>query len=111
MNSLEKLREKIVACERCDLRRLGSKPVLGDGSVDAQLIFVGEAPNTQSERDGKPFLGWTGRALEQWLEYLGISRSQIHVTNAVKCVLRENSGVVDRSGYWPATNGLTKKFI
>lgn len=106
IDSLQELAKKVTVCDRCELARLGSKPVPGEGSTNARIIFVGEAPNTQSERDGRPFVGWTGRALEQWLDYLGIPRHEVYVTNAVKCVLRESSGKADRSGYGPLSHWL-----
>jgi len=103
---LQELAKKVTVCGHCELGRLGSKPVPGKGSTNARIIFVGDAPNTQSERDGRPFVGWTGRALEQWLDYLGIPRHEVYVTNAVKCVLRESSGKADRSGYGPLSHWL-----
>ena len=59
-------------------------PVLGEGSHDAMIIFIGEAPGKNEAETGKPFCGASGRILDELLASVDIKRSQVYVTNIVK---------------------------
>src|SRR5437764_3829120 len=80
----ERLLEASLSCRGCDLYKLGTQTVFGEGPRDARVMFVGEQPGDQEDRAGKPFVGPSGAMLDSVLEKVGIDRSQVYVTNAVK---------------------------
>ena len=82
--TLEKLREAAAACRACHLWELGTQTVFGEGSSDAQVMFVGEQPGDQEDKAGRPFVGPAGKLLDQALVDAGIDRTQVYVTNVVK---------------------------
>jgi DNA polymerase len=82
--TLESLREAAKLCHGCDLWRNATQTVFGEGPEDAQLMFVGEQPGDQEDKAGQPFVGPAGRIFDQALEEVGIKRSRVYVTNAVK---------------------------
>ncbi len=59
-------------------------PVIGEGSLDAKMMFVGEAPGRNEAKTGKPFCGAAGKVLDQLLEHIKITRNSIYITNIVK---------------------------
>jgi uracil-DNA glycosylase family protein len=82
--SLPALREAAADCKGCDLWRLGTQTVFGEGPESALVMFVGEQPGDQEDRAGKPFVGPAGRLLDKALADAGIDRSSTYMTNAVK---------------------------
>jgi DNA polymerase len=100
-DSLPQLHVAIKGCNKCHLRKLGGRPVPGYGPIGASLFVVGEAPTDRAEAQGIPFVGWTGKVLSRWLEYLGLDRDKVYLTNAVKCALRDNKGRPRTDGYGP----------
>jgi uracil-DNA glycosylase len=82
--SLPKLREAAAGCKACDLWRTGTQTVFGEGSRDAQVMFVGEQPGDYEDREGRPFVGPAGQLLDRALEEAGIDRRLAYVTNVVK---------------------------
>jgi len=82
--SLPKLREAAAVCHGCELWRAATQTVFGEGSRDADVMFVGEQPGDQEDQQGAPFVGPAGRMLDRALEDVGIDRTQVYVTNAVK---------------------------
>jgi len=82
--TLESLREAAKVCHGCDLWRNAAQTVFGEGPSNAQLMFVGEQPGDQEDKAGRPFVGPAGRIFDQALEQVGINRSSVYVTNAVK---------------------------
>jgi uracil-DNA glycosylase len=83
-HTLAALREAAKVCRGCDLWRNATQTVFGEGSDDAEVMFVGEQPGDQEDKDGHPFVGPAGRMLDKALEEAGIDRSHVYVTNAVK---------------------------
>jgi len=82
--TLPKLRAAAAGCTACHLYKLGTQTVFGEGSADADVVFVGEQPGDQEDLTGKPFVGPAGRVLDEGLAAAGIDRSKVYVTNAVK---------------------------
>jgi uracil-DNA glycosylase family protein len=82
--TLPALREAAAGCRACPLWRSGTQTVFGEGAADAEVVFVGEQPGDQEDRQGRPFVGPAGRVLDEGLELAGIDRSKTYVTNAVK---------------------------
>lgn len=83
--SFETLRKEAEACTRCPLHESRDKVVFGSGNPDADLMFVGEAPGAEEDRTGLPFVGRSGRLLDQLLAEIGITRAEVFIANVVKC--------------------------
>ncbi|OLC55189.1 MAG: uracil-DNA glycosylase [Chloroflexi bacterium 13_1_40CM_4_68_4] len=82
--TLAKLRESAAHCKACDLWKLGTQTVFGEGSAHAKVMFVGEQPGDYEDRAGRPFVGPAGRMLDEALQAAGIDRDDVWLTNAVK---------------------------
>ena len=82
--SLPSLREAAADCRACDLWKLGTQTVFGEGRRRAKVMFIGEQPGNEEDLTGKPFVGPAGRLFDSALEQAGIDRSQTYVTNVVK---------------------------
>jgi uracil-DNA glycosylase len=82
--TLASLRAAAAACHGCELWRDATQTVFGEGPSDAELMFVGEQPGDQEDKLGRPFVGPAGKIFDQALEEVGIDRSRVYVTNAVK---------------------------
>jgi len=82
--TLERLREAAAGCRGCDLWRHATQTVFGEGPKRAVVMLVGEQPGDQEDREGHPFVGPSGRLLDEGLEAAGIDRARVYVTNAVK---------------------------
>ena len=85
---LRKIRDEVVGLKTSPLYEIRIKagvfPVLGEGSHDADIMFVGEAPGKNEAATGRPFCGASGRILDELLESAGIKREDVYVTNIVK---------------------------
>ena len=82
--TLEKLRAAAAGCKACPLWKTGTQTVFGEGSEDAELMFVGEQPGDREDLEGLPFVGPAGQLFDKALEDAGLDRSKTYVTNAVK---------------------------
>jgi uracil-DNA glycosylase len=82
--ALPELQRAALDCRACDLWRTGTQTVFGEGGREAEVVFVGETPGDQEDRQGRPFVGPAGRLLDEGLQEAGIDRSHIYVTNVVK---------------------------
>jgi uracil-DNA glycosylase len=82
--TLKTLREASRSCKGCDLYKNGTQTVFGEGPAGANVMFVGEQPGDQEDRQGRPFVGPAGRLLNKALAEAGIPRDEVYVTNAVK---------------------------
>ncbi len=83
--TIEELYEAIRDCRRCPLGETRTNLVLGTGDEDADIMFVGEAPGFQEDRQGIPFVGPAGQFLDQLLASIGLRRSQVYIANTLKC--------------------------
>jgi uracil-DNA glycosylase len=72
-------------CERCPLSTTRTKVVFGAGNADADLMFVGEAPGAEEDRQGLPFVGRAGALLNELLGEIGMSREDVFITNVLRC--------------------------
>jgi uracil-DNA glycosylase len=82
--TLERLREAAAGCRGCELWKHATQTVFGEGPKRAVVMLVGEQPGDQEDRQGHPFVGPSGRLLDEGLETAGIDRARVYVTNAVK---------------------------
>ncbi|TMK58791.1 MAG: uracil-DNA glycosylase [Actinobacteria bacterium] len=81
---LVELFEEVKRCEKCPLHETRTKPVFGAGNADADLMFVGEAPGAEEDRQGLPFVGRAGQLLNQMLEEIGLARDDVFIANVLK---------------------------
>ena len=82
--ALAEKREEASHCRACPLWADAQQTVFGEGPADAAVMFVGEQPGDQEDRQGRPFVGPAGQLFDLALEKAGIDRSTVYVTNAVK---------------------------
>ena len=71
-------------CTKCPLHETRTKAVFGAGDADAEVMFVGEAPGAEEDRQGLPFVGRAGQLLNQMLEGIGLSREDVFIANVLK---------------------------
>lgn len=86
----ESLSERIISA--CEMAFPDKKPVLGEGSPNARLMLIGEAPGSEEERLGRPFVGKAGKNLDSFLEMTGLDRKELYITNTVKIRPARQSG-------------------
>src|SRR5438067_3090272 len=72
-------------CTRCPLADTRTTVVFGAGDANADLMFVGEAPGANEDREGLPFVGQAGKLLDKLLEEIGLRRADVFVANVLKC--------------------------
>src|SRR2546421_4152807 len=82
--TIPKLRAAAAGCQGCDLWKLGTQTVFGEGNSKARVMLVGEQPGDQEDIQGRPFVGPAGRILDKALEEAGGGPNEVYVTNAVK---------------------------
>ena len=84
-DSINQVSKEVIACTRCRLSETRLHAVPGEGSVEAKVIFVGEAPGEQEDVQGRPFVGAAGTLLTELLASIGLRREDVYITNVVKC--------------------------
>ena len=82
---LEKLAKQIVVCTKCELHRSRKNAVPGEGPTHAEIMLIGEGPGAREDEQGRPFVGASGKFLDQLLERAGVTRADVWITNVVKC--------------------------
>jgi uracil-DNA glycosylase family 4 len=112
----EERREELVELYRevcagccCGLGATRTKPVFGMGNANADLMFVGEAPGAEEDRQGKPFVGRAGKLLDQLLHEVGLERNRdTFIANTLKC-LRYTAQVQLEDGSWERIGRLVRR--
>ncbi|MCK4917574.1 MAG: uracil-DNA glycosylase [Candidatus Omnitrophica bacterium] len=84
-NRINKLQQEILNCKKCGLSRERLNPVIGEGNLNAEIMFIGEAPGANEDKTGKPFCGRSGDILDELLMSSGMNRQDIYIANTVKC--------------------------
>jgi DNA polymerase len=82
---LDDLAKEIRGCTKCRLAETRINGVPGEGNENARILFVGEAPGENEDKQGRPFVGAAGKLLNKLLVQAGIERSDVFITNTVKC--------------------------
>lgn len=90
--SLADARAAVQGCRRCPLYEHATQAVFGEGPEHAEVMFVGEQPGDQEDLAGRPFVGPAGKVLDAAVEKVGIERSRVYLTNAVKHFKFESRG-------------------
>src|SRR5262245_20107916 len=83
--TLDALREEALGCTRCPLAEQRTQVVFGVGNPTADLMFVGEGPGAEEDRQGIPFVGRAGQLLTRLIEGIGLTRDTVYIANVVKC--------------------------
>lgn len=85
---LKKIEDKILVLKKSPLYKYRTEnkyfPVIGEGSVDAKIVMIGEAPGRNEAKTGRPFCGAAGKVLDELLKHVGLERNSIYITNIVK---------------------------
>ncbi|MCG2709170.1 MAG: uracil-DNA glycosylase [Thermodesulfovibrionales bacterium] len=84
-SALNALREEIGDCQRCKLSKGRKNIVFGEGSIDAEIMFIGEGPGEDEDIQGRPFVGKAGQLLTKLIEKMGFKREDVYIGNIVKC--------------------------
>jgi len=72
-------------CNTCGLKSARNKLVFGEGSPDADLVFIGEAPGVEEDATGRPFVGRAGELLTRMINAMGLQREDVYICNMLKC--------------------------
>ena len=83
--TLAKIAKEVSVCTKCDLHRSRKKAVPGEGPTHAEIMFIGEGPGFHENEQGRPFVGASGKFLDELLAQAGVTRADVWITNVVKC--------------------------
>jgi uracil-DNA glycosylase family 4 len=84
-DALEQVADEVSTCEKCILHYSRKNTVPGEGPVNADIMFIGEGPGFHENEQGRPFVGAAGRFLEELLGKIDLKRTDVFITNVVKC--------------------------
>jgi DNA polymerase len=87
---LDQIAQEVAVCVKCDLHFSRKNAVAGEGPQNASILFIGEGPGFHENEQGRPFVGAAGKYLDELLEKTGMKRSDVFITNVVKCRPPEN---------------------
>lgn len=83
--SFEDLTSEIKNCKKCLLHQTRTNAVPGEGSPKADVLFIGEGPGEQEDKQGRPFVGRAGKFLDELIKSIGVKREDVFIANVVKC--------------------------
>jgi uracil-DNA glycosylase len=84
-DTLEAIAKDVRACRMCRLCQARTSGVPGEGSPNAEVLFIGEGPGFHEDQQGRPFVGAAGQLLTEMLQKIGLRRSEVFITNVVRC--------------------------
>jgi len=90
---LDELKEKVENCRKCGLWMRRQNVVIHRGSEIPAIVFVGEAPGIEEDKQGKPFVGKAGSLLQAWINELNLSSDDYAIMNVIKCIPKIDGGV------------------
>jgi len=82
---MSELYERVRGCQACPLAKTRTLSVPGEGPLDAEIMFIGEGPGMNEDRQGRPFVGAAGKFLDELLAAAGLKREEVYIANVVKC--------------------------
>lgn len=85
MYTMEELEKYCLRCRKCRLSETRTNVVFGEGSENADIMFVGEGPGYNEDMQGRPFVGKAGQLLDKMIEAIKLKRSDVYIANIVKC--------------------------
>ncbi len=83
--ALEAIAAEVRVCTNCRLHETRTRAVPGEGDPETEVVFVGEGPGEQEDRQGRPFIGASGQLLTELIGSIGWQRDEVFITNVVKC--------------------------
>lgn len=83
-SQLDQIQKNILICRKCRLCEQAKNAVPGEGNIDSEIIFIGEAPGQNEDETGRPFVGRAGKLLEALLKEIGYTREQVWIGNIIK---------------------------
>lgn len=101
---LDRIKEEIIQKDICpELRAQATNLVMGDGNINADIVFIGEAPGKNEDEQGLPFVGAAGKFLNEMLAAAGMQRSDVYITNIVKYRPPNNRDPLpeEKKAFWP----------
>lgn len=101
---LDRIKDEIIAKDICpELRKTATNLVMGDGNINADIVFIGEAPGKNEDEQGLPFVGAAGKFLNEMLAAAGMQRSDVYITNIVKYRPPNNRDPEpdEKKAFWP----------
>ena len=101
---LDQVRQDILAGDICpELAAQAHNLVMGDGNLDADIVFIGEAPGKNEDEQGVPFVGAAGKFLNEMLTLAGMNRDEVYITNIVKYRPPNNRDPLpnEKQAFWP----------
>ncbi len=87
---MKELEGQILKCEKCPLAKTRTRAVPGEGSLKAEILFIGEGPGKKEDELGRPFVGAAGKLLDKLIGSIGLKREDVFIANVVKCRPPEN---------------------
>lgn len=84
-NNWEELEDACKNCTKCELCKNRNNVVIGTGNKNAKIMFIGEGPGADEDREGIPFVGKAGKLMDKAFEGIGITRDDVYIANVVKC--------------------------
>lgn len=90
MNDISSINEKWIKKCKCELKKTATQAVCGSGNIQADIVFIGEAPGKQEDLTGIPFVGSAGKILSKLIESIKSTREDVYITNIVKYRPPEN---------------------
>src|SRR3954453_3010261 len=98
---LAKIAHEVRQCTACELHKGRTRAVPGEGPVNAEIMFIGEAPGRNEDQQGRPFVGQAGKLLEELLAEIGLTRHDVWIGNVVKCFISPDVKIYTATGYRP----------
>jgi uracil-DNA glycosylase len=101
---LDRIKQEIINKNTCaDLAAQATNLVMGDGNINADIVFIGEAPGKNEDAQGLPFVGAAGKFLNEMLAHAGMQRSDVYITNIVKYRPPNNRDPLpeEKKAFWP----------
>jgi len=87
---IEELNKIIRGCKKCRLSETRTNAICGEGNLNAKIMLIAQAPGEKEDREGKMFVGPSGKVIDELLNEAGIKRDEIYMTNLIKCILPKN---------------------
>jgi len=92
---INQLTQDVTNCNKCDLCKTRKNPVVGNGSLNSNVMFIGEAPGYHEDMQGVPFVGRAGKIFDELLQSIELKREEVYVCNILKCRPPDNRNPFD----------------
>lgn len=90
-DSINELNKVVNNCQRCPLYKTRKNLVFGEGNINTEIMFIGEGPGQVEDETGHPFVGKSGKLLDEIFDKVGIKRENVYIANIVKCRVPNNA--------------------